>query len=111
MLGKLIDLRVAAGGPGVGHPEVTTLSDELTSMVTLLPRVIGGVDGGEAPEGHVIWAGRVLGGAVRPALIVGVVSYQVTSVHVGRNLKLRCLINCPQERFSIVCFSPQRECP
>ena len=28
MLGKLIDLRVAAGGPGVGHPEVTTLSDE-----------------------------------------------------------------------------------
>ena len=27
MLGKLIDLRVAAGGPGVRHPEVTTLSD------------------------------------------------------------------------------------
>ena len=37
-------------------------------------------------EGHIVWAGCVLGGVPRHALVVRVVGHQVPSVHVGRQL-------------------------
>ena len=37
-------------------------------------------------EGHIVRAGRVLGGVPRHALVVRVVGHQVPSVHVGRQL-------------------------
>ena len=53
-----------------------------------IPGVIASVLPGEVPEGHVVRAGRVLGGVGRLALVVGIVGHQVTAVHVGGELEI-----------------------